>query len=65
MFAISVEVGDGDPCGRKDTSVIDVLEIMEVSENSHIAIRASLPQKVVEPIAHLKCIYTNACSMGK
>ena len=27
--AISVEVGDGDPCGSKDARVIDVLETTE------------------------------------
>ena len=31
--AVSVEVGDGDPCGSKDPRVIDVLEITEVPEN--------------------------------
>ncbi|GAB0209318.1 hypothetical protein GRJ2_003397500 [Grus japonensis] len=37
---------------------------MEAPENSHIGIRASPPQKVVGSIAQLKCIYTNARSMG-
>jgi len=36
----------------------------EVPENSHIAIRVSLHGKAERSIAHLKCIYTNACSMG-
>ena len=63
-FAISVEVGDGDPCGSKDARVIDVLETTEAPENSHIGIRASPPKKVAGSIAQLKCIYTNAHSMG-
>jgi len=33
--AVSVEVGDGDPCGSKDTRVIEVLETTEVPENGH------------------------------
>ena len=60
--AISVEVGDGEPHGSKDSRVIDVLETMEVPENSHIGTRASPPKKVVGSIAQLKCIYTNARS---
>ena len=62
--AISVEVGDGDPCGSKDARVIDVLETMEAPDNGHIGIRACPPKKVAGPIAQLKCIYTNARSMG-
>jgi len=62
--AITVEVRDGDPHSSKDTRVIDVLETTEVPENSHIGIRASPPIKVAGSIAQLKCIYTNACSMG-
>ncbi|GAB0206658.1 hypothetical protein GRJ2_003131400 [Grus japonensis] len=62
--AVSVEVGDGDPCGSKDAGVIDVLEIMEAPENGHIGIRASPLKKVMGSVAQLKCIYTNARSMG-
>ncbi|GAB0182992.1 mitochondrial enolase superfamily member 1 [Grus japonensis] len=62
--AVSVEVGDGDPCGSKDARVIDVLETMEVPENGHIGIRASLPKKVAGSVAQLKCTYTNVHSMG-
>ncbi|GAB0175367.1 hypothetical protein GRJ2_000001900 [Grus japonensis] len=62
--AISVEVGDGDPCSSKDARVIDVLETTEVPENGHIGIRASPPKKVAGSIAQLKCIYTNGCSLG-
>lgn len=43
--AVSVEVGDEDPCNSKDTRAIDVLETMEISENSHIGIRASPPKR--------------------
>jgi len=43
--AISVEVGDGEPCGSNDTRVIDVLETKEVPENGHIGIRTSPPRK--------------------
>lgn len=32
--AISVEVGDGDPCSSKDTSVFNVLETMEAPKNT-------------------------------
>jgi len=42
--AISVEVGDGDPHGSKDSRVINVLENTEARENSHTGIRTS-PQK--------------------
>ncbi|KAM9628635.1 uncharacterized protein ACIBXB_017819 [Morphnus guianensis] len=62
--AISVEVGDGDRCSSKDARVIDVLETTEVPENGHVGIRASPPKKVAGSIAQLKCIYTNARSMG-
>ena len=44
--------------------VIEMLEHMEVPENSHIAIRVSFLGKMKGFIAHLKCIYTNASSMG-
>ena len=37
-LAISAEVGDGDPCGSKDGSVVDVLETTEAPENSHIVL---------------------------
>ncbi|KAK4828051.1 hypothetical protein QYF61_023089 [Mycteria americana] len=62
--AVSVEVGDGDPCSSKDKRVMDVLETTEAPENGHVGIRASPPKKVAGSIAQLKCIYTNAHSMG-
>ncbi|KAK4824177.1 hypothetical protein QYF61_011474 [Mycteria americana] len=62
--AMSVEVGDGDPCGRKDARVMDVLETTEAPENGHIGIRALPPKQVAGSIVQLKCIYTNARSMG-
>ncbi|KAK4823326.1 hypothetical protein QYF61_000928 [Mycteria americana] len=62
--AVSVELGDGEPRGSKDTGVIDVLETMEAPENGDVGIRASPPKKVVGSVAQLKCIYTNARSMG-
>lgn len=34
--AVSMEMGDGDPCGSSDTRDIDVLETTEVPENDHI-----------------------------
>lgn len=34
--AVSVEMGDGDPCGSRDTRDIDVLETTEVPENHHM-----------------------------
>ena len=37
---------------------------MEVPENGHVRIRVSPSKKVAGTIAPLKCIYTNACSMG-
>lgn len=50
--AMSMEVGDGDPCCSKDTRVVDVLETTEASENGHRRIRAFPlplpPRKVVE-----------------
>ncbi|GAB0209581.1 hypothetical protein GRJ2_003423800 [Grus japonensis] len=54
--AISVKVGDGEPCNSKDTRVIDGLETMEVE----VGIRASPLKKVMGSVAQLKCIYTNA-----
>lgn len=33
LFVISMEVGEGDYCGRKDTRFTDVLETMDVPEN--------------------------------
>ena len=62
--AVPVEVGDGDPRGSKNARVIDVLETTEAPESDHIGIRASPTKKVAGSIAQLKCIYTNACSMG-
>jgi len=60
-----VEAVDGELCGSKDARVIDVLEIMEVTENGHIEIRAFLQKKVAGSTAQPKCIYTNARSTGK
>jgi len=62
--AVSLEVGDGDPCSSKDTRVIDVLETKGAPENGHTGIGASLPKIVVGSIVQLKCICNNACSMG-
>lgn len=59
-----VEVGDGDLCGSNDARVNDVLETTEVPENGHAGFRASLPEKAARLIAQLKCINTNAHSMG-
>ncbi|GAB0180585.1 maestro heat-like repeat-containing protein family member 7 [Grus japonensis] len=58
--AISVKAGDGEPCDSKDTRTIDGLETME----GQVGIRASPLKKVTGSIAQLKCIYTNARSMG-
>ena len=59
-----MEVGDGDPCSSKDARVIDVLETTKTPENGQVGIRASPLKKVAGSIAQLKCIYTNAHSMG-
>ncbi|GAB0189218.1 hypothetical protein GRJ2_001387100 [Grus japonensis] len=58
--AISVEAGDGEPCDSKDTRVIDGLETTE----GQVEIRASPIRRMEGSAAQLKCIYTNACSMG-
>jgi len=63
-LAISVEVRHGDSCSSKDARLVEVLENMEAPENSHIAIRSSPPKKVAGSRAQLKCINSNACSMG-
>ena len=63
-LAISVEAGDGDPCDSKDVRVVDLLETTEAPENSHTGIRACSSKKVAGSVAQLKCIYSNACSMG-
>lgn len=34
--AVSMEAGDGDPCGSTATRVIDVLETMKATENGHV-----------------------------
>ncbi|KAK4824014.1 hypothetical protein QYF61_009605 [Mycteria americana] len=62
--AVSVEVGDGHACGSKDKRVMDVLETTEAPENGHNGTRAFPSKKGTGSIAQLKCIYTNACSMG-
>lgn len=61
---VSMEVGDGEPRGSKDGRVMDVLETTEAPENGRVGIRVFPPRKVVGSIAQLKCIYTNAHSMG-
>lgn len=38
---------------------------MEEPENNPIGIMASPPAKVAGTAAQLKCIFSNACSMGK
>jgi len=43
--AISVEVGDGEPCSSKGARVIEVLETAEVPENGHIGTEASPPER--------------------
>lgn len=48
----------------KDTRIIHVLEITEAPENGHIGLKASSHKKVAGSIAQLRCIYTNAYSMG-
>lgn len=60
----SVEVGDGDPSGSKDTRAFNVIETTEAPENGHTGIWASLSKTVVGSITKLKCIYTNACRMS-
>lgn len=62
--AVSVEVGDEDPCYSKDARAIEVLETTEAPENGHIGIKASSSKKVLGSTAQLKCNCTNACSMG-
>lgn len=54
--AILVQVGDGGPSSRKDTSVIDAVEIMEAPENGQEGIRASPLKKVAGSTVQLKCI---------
>lgn len=44
-LSISVGTGDEDPCGSNDAMFFYVLETTEVSENSIIGDRASLPKK--------------------
>jgi len=61
---ISLKAGDGEPCGSKGASVIEVLETTEEPENGHIGIEASAPTKRTGSITQLKCIFINAHSMG-
>ncbi|PKU49495.1 nipped-b-like protein [Limosa lapponica baueri] len=60
--AIPVEAGDGVSCKSKDSR--DGLEIMEAHVNDQVGIRASPTKNVMGSIAQLKCIYTNAHTMG-
>jgi len=52
------------PCGSEGTRFIEVLETTEAPENGHTGTEASPPRKVVGSIVQLKCIHTNARSMG-
>lgn len=61
---ISEEVGDGDSCASKESRVINVLEMMEAPQNSHIGTGTSPTKKVAGSLAQLMCIYTNAHSLG-
>jgi len=62
--AVSVELGDGEPCGSKGARVTEVLQTTEAPENGHVGTEAFPPRKRVGTIAQLKCIYTNAHSIG-
>jgi len=44
-LAILVGVGDGDPCGSKDTKVVDALKTTDAPEDCHIGTRASPPKR--------------------
>lgn len=63
--ATSVKAGHRDPCGSKNTRVIDVLETMEVPENSHTEIRAGPPQKGSRIESPNKSAPTNAHGRSK
>ncbi|GAB0208309.1 hypothetical protein GRJ2_003296600 [Grus japonensis] len=63
-LAVSVGVGDGNPCNSKDTKVVNALETTEMPETSHIGIRASPCKKVAGSTAQLKYIYNNARNTG-
>lgn len=62
--AIPVEVGDGEPRGSRGTRGIGRLEVTKVPGNGHAGIRVLSPKKVMGLLAQLKCIYSNACTMG-
>lgn len=62
--AISVEVGDREPCNSKYIRAIDALEPTEVPENDHVGIRAFPQKMVVGSTTQLKCLCTNSPSMG-
>jgi len=61
---ISLEAGDREPHISKGTRVMEVLETMEATENGHTGTEAFPRRKVAGSAAQLKCIYTNAHSMG-
>lgn len=44
--ALSVEVKDGNPCSRKDTGAIDMLETTEEHEKNHIEVMSSASKKM-------------------
>lgn len=44
-FAVSVEVGDGDPCCNKDARFTGVLENIQAHEKSQVGVRASPPKR--------------------
>lgn len=45
--AVSVEMGNGDPCRNKNTGVIDVLETSEAPENGLVINRDSSPKNML------------------
>ncbi|OPJ86997.1 hypothetical protein AV530_006205 [Patagioenas fasciata monilis] len=61
--AVPAEAGDGELRNKRNTRVIDVSKAVEALDDGHNGIRASQQKEVVESMAWLKCIYTNARSM--
>ena len=62
--AISVEARDGDMQHNKDARDIDGSVTMVTPVKGQAGFRTSKCKKVLGTSAHLKCMYTNAHSMG-
>lgn len=64
-FAVSVEIGDEDPCSSKNTGVIAVLQTSEAPVNGHARIRASSPKNKFGSVTQLEVNLVTAMKENK